>query len=66
MIQMATPTKPGQRVMLTVRDGQPERCQIGLVARRLTDWFTGHRCDVRLDTGQVVQVRESELFLLAE
>lgn len=52
--------------MLTVRDGQPGTGQIGLVARRLTDWFTEHRWNVRLDTGQVVEVSESELFLLTD
>ncbi len=63
---MATPTKPGQRVMLTVCDGQPGAGQIGLVARRLTDWFTEHRWNVRLDTGLVVVVSERELFLLTD
>jgi hypothetical protein len=63
---MATPTKPGQRVMLTVGDERMEEGQIGLVARRLTDWFTEHRWNVRLDSGQVVEVRESDLFLMTD
>ena len=63
---MATPTKPGQRVMLTLCDGEPPEGQTGLVARRLTDWFTGHRWNVRLDSGQVVEAEESDLFLLTD
>ena len=63
---MATPTKPGQRVMLAVNDGRTERPQIGRVARRLTDWFSEHRWNVRLDSGEVVEVGESELFLVGD
>jgi hypothetical protein len=50
--------------MLTVGDGQRERIQIGRVAGRLTDWLNEHRWNIRLDTGQVVAVQESELFLI--
>jgi hypothetical protein len=63
---MATPKKPGQRVMLTLCDGEPPGGQIGLVASRLTDWFTEHRWTVRLDSGQVVEAKESDLFLLTD
>jgi len=63
---MATPTKPGQRVMLTMTDEQLDHHEIGLVARRLTDWFHEHRWNVRLDSGQVVEVGESELFLVGD
>jgi hypothetical protein len=63
---MASPTKPGQRVMLTGGGEHVPFGEIGVVALRLTDWFTGHRWHVRLDTGRVVEVRETELFLLPD
>jgi hypothetical protein len=63
---MATPTKPGQRVMLTLGDDCGQQGQIGLVARRLTDWFHEHRWNVRLESGAVVEVDESDLFLVTD
>ena len=63
---MATPTKPGQRVMLAARGDDVLPGQTGLVARRLTDWFTEHRWNVRLDSGEVVEVGENDLFLVTD
>ncbi len=63
---MATPKKPGQRVMLTQGYGDAKFGQIGRVTRRRTERVTDHTWSVRLDSGASVEVQEDHLYLMSD
>lgn len=66
MIHMATPKKPGQRVMLTEGYGAVKLGQIGRVTRRQAQEITEPTWSVRLDSGESVEVQEAHLYILTE
>jgi hypothetical protein len=61
---MATPKKPGQRVMLTMSYGEAKEGQIGRVASRLTNSVHEPVWHVTLDSGRSVQVQDQHLLHL--
>ncbi len=66
VIHMATPTKPGQRVMLTMGYGEVKEGRIGRVIRRRTEEINQHTWNVRLETGESVEVREDHLYVFTD
>lgn len=64
MIHMATPKKPGQRVMLTASYGDVKEGQLGRVAGRRTESIAEPTWHVALDSGRSVEVAEQHLLHL--
>jgi hypothetical protein len=61
---MATPKKPGQRVMLTASYGDIKEGQSGRVASRLRESLHVTTWHVTLDSGRSIEVRDEHLLHL--
>jgi hypothetical protein len=61
---MATPKKPGQRVMLMASYGDVREGQIGRVASRLKESVDVTTWHVTLDSGRSIEVHDQHLLHL--
>ena len=64
---MATPKKPGARVMLAERHGDVRHGEVGRVAARHSEDRTQETSwDVRLESGQVLEIKDQHLLCVAD
>lgn len=61
---MATPKKPGQRVMMMASYGDIKEGQIGRVASRLRESVSAPTWYVALDSGRSIEVQDEHLLHL--